>query len=194
MVKNAKDFVKMSDESIEGSEKGSRICGRVFSYSGMILSGATLTCDGTEIATLADGSYTFSDLKPGNYDIKVRLHGFQSIDKNVRVHEDEDSIQDFYLSEALGSAKIYGHVIEDATGKPVNQGTVILILPVANKYANIEKDGYYEFTNLPTGTFTISTSLSGYEDVDTILRLEENETKKYDFLCKAIEIEEPPWG
>jgi len=184
----------MSDESIDRPWTGGRIFGRVFSHNGMILSGATLTCDGTETATLADGSYTFNDLKPGTYDIKVRLHGFQSIDKNVRVHEDEDSIQDFYLSEAVGSAKICGHVIDDATRKPVNQGTVILILPVANKYSNIEMDGYYEFTNLPTGTFTISTSLSGYEDVETILRLEENETKKYDFLCKAIEIEEPPWG
>jgi hypothetical protein len=184
----------MEEKSVDRPGMGARISGHVFSHNGMILNSAKLTYDETETTTLADGSYTFNDLLPGTYEIKVRLQGFQSIDKNVYVPEDGESIQDFYLSEALGSARIYGHVVDNETGKPVNEGTVILILPVANKYSHIEMDGYYEFTNLPAGTFTISTSIPGYEDVVTILRLEESETKMYEFLCEAIEIEEPPWG
>ena len=184
----------MDEKSINRPRTGTRIHGHVFSHDGMILNGATLTCDGTETAALADGSYTFDDLLPGTYEIKVSLQGFQWIDKNVYVPEDGESIQDFYLSEALGSAKLYGHVIDDETKKPVNEGTAILILPVANKYSHIKMDGYYEFTDLSAGTFTISTSVPGYEDGITILRLEENETKTHEFLCKAMKIEEPPWG
>jgi hypothetical protein len=186
--------MKMEEKSVDPPRTGARIYGHVFSHNGMILNGATLTYNGTETATLADGSYTFNDLLPGTYEIKVRLQGFQSIGENVYVPKDGESIQDFYLSEALGSAKLYGHVIDDATGKPVKEGTTILILPVANKYSHIKMDGYYEFTNLPAGTFTISTSVPGYEDGFTVLSLEENETKTHEFLCKAMKIEEPPWG
>ena len=184
----------MEEKSVVRHNTGAKISGRVFSYNGMTLNGAKLTSDEIETTTLADGSYTFNDLLPGTYKINIRLQGFQSVDRTIYVPEDGESIQDFYLAEAIGNAKIYGYVVDNETGKPVNEGAVILILPVTNKYSHIEMDGYYEFTNLPAGTFTLSTSVPGYEDMVTIIMLEESEAKTYEFLCKIIDIEEPPWG
>ena len=59
---------------------------------------------------------------------------------------------DFCLSKSIGTAKIQGHVYDSESKEDVeNRGSIILILPVANRYKHIDRNGHYMFDNLPAG-------------------------------------------
>lgn len=176
-------------------ELNSRITGNIYGRKGGRLGVAKLTCGGRKTITLFDGAYEFADLKPATYTIDVRLKGFQSESKKVVVKGGETKTLNFYLNEAGGSAKIHGYVYDAVTGKPVSSvGTVILILPVANRYAVIDKNGHFEFKDLPADTYEVWASVQGYSEEKTTVTLAEDETKKIDFRCRAELFEEPPWG
>ncbi len=173
----------------------SKISGHVYSTDGAMLKGAKVVCDGMKTRTLADGFFVLDGLAAGTYDVTVSLQGFKSTSKAVSIQDGGEATLDFRLSKATGKAKIRGNVYDTESKKIVEAGgTVMLILPVANKYEHIDKDGYYEFENLPAGTFKIATSIPGYEGGDIILTVTDNEIKTHDFFCKPQKIEEPPWG
>ncbi|MCP8309031.1 MAG: carboxypeptidase regulatory-like domain-containing protein [archaeon] len=173
----------------------SRIVGCVYNQQGSVLGGAKVICKGKGTITLFDGTYRFENLSPGTYDITVSLKGFQSQSRTIVIREGETVTLDFYLSEAKGTARICGNVYDAETKKPVTSGgTIILILPIANRYAHLNKNGYYEFTNLVADTYDIWTSISGYEDMKAFITVAEGEAKIQDFYCKPILFTEPPWG
>jgi len=124
------------------------------------------------------------------------LHkGFQNESEKVVVKGGETKTLDFHLNDFGGSAKIYGYVYDAETGKPISSGgTIILILPVTNQYAAIDKKGYFEFKNLLADTYEILASVQGYSEEKTTVTLAENETKKIEIRCRAGSFEEPPWG
>lgn len=160
-----------------------------------MLGGAKVICNGNSTVALFDGSFRFENLAPGTYTITASLRGFQSQSKTVFIKEDETITLDFSLNEAVGTAKIRGCVYDAETGKPIaSGGTVVLILPFANKYVSINKDGCYEFTNLIADTYDVWVTIGGYEEVKATIAMKEDETKIRDFYCKVKRIEEPPWG
>lgn len=178
----------------EKNEK-SKISGRVFSEGGAILNGAKVTCDSFETLTLADGLYVFDGLSSGEYGVKVSLQGFRSQSKKVFIKDDETAVLNFNLAAAVGAGKIKGRVYDSDSGKPmVNGGTVILILPISNKYAHIDAEGYYEFVSLPPDDYKVVTSIPEYDDCEAILALADGESKTCDFSCKARRAVEPNWG
>jgi hypothetical protein len=173
----------------------SKISGIVSSTDGAMIKSAKVACEEMETRTLADGSFVLNGLATGIHKVTVSLQGFKSISKTVSIQEGEEMTMDFCLSKDTGTAKIHGHVYDAASKQPVEPGgTVILILPVANKYKHIDKNGYYEFENLPAGTYKLLTSIAGYEGHKVILTVTNDEIKAHDFFCKTQKIEEPPWG
>lgn len=182
------------EKSTSGPVALSKISGHVYSVEGAMLQGADLACYGTETKTLADGFYVLDGFSPGTYEVRVNLQGFKAASKAVSLQEGEEAIVDFRLSKAKGTARIRGHVYDAESKNPVQGGTVILVLPVANKYRHIDRDGYYEFDDLPAGTYKILASIPGYEDRDVLLTVTDDEIKTQDFPCKPQKIEEPPWG
>lgn len=173
----------------------SKISGHTYSSDGASLKGAKVACNGMETRTLADGFFVLGGLAPGTYEVTVSLQGFKSRSNAVSIQEGEEVTLDFRLSKAVGMAKIRGHVYDVDFKKPVETGgTVVLVLPVANKYNDIERNGYYEFENLPAGTYRILTSVPGYKNGNAIVMVTDDEIKTHDFFCKAQKIEEPPWG
>ncbi len=100
---------------------------------------------------------------------------------------------DFHLPLAWGTSKISGIVYDAVTKKPLTCGTIILIFPIANRYAAIN-NGYYEFDALVEDSYDLVTSIEGYENGKATIAVKENEKKIYDFLCKQVVVVEPPWG
>ena len=183
------------EKSASPSVATSKISGHVYSVDGAVLNSAKVACDGMETKTLADGFFVFDGLTAGTYDVKVSLQGFKSTSRSISTQEGEDVVLDFCLPKALGTAKIEGYVYDVESKEPIEEGgTVILILPVANRYKDIDRDGYYKFENLSADTYKILTSIPGYEDQEVTLTVIDDEIKTNDFLCKIQEIEEPPWG
>jgi len=160
-----------------------------------MLRGAAVACGEIETKTLADGSFSLDSLDLGTYKVTVGLQGFNTASKAVTLKKGEEVTLDFSLSRATGTAKIHGRVYDVESKKAIGKaGSVILILPVANKYKDIDRNGHYEFENLPAGTYKILTSIPGYGSHDTSLKVTEGEKVTYDFPCRPIDIEEPPWG
>lgn len=185
----------MNSEKLTSHSMSTKISGCVRSTDGAMLQGAKVECHGMETRTLADGSFVFREISPGRQKVKVSLQGFKPTSKTVSIREGEEAVLDFQLSNAIGTAKIHGQVYDAESKKNIGQGgTVILILPTANKYRNIDKDGYYEFENLPEGTYKIVTSILGYEDCEAIVTVADGETKMHNFVCKTRKTDEPPWG
>ncbi|MEM2922309.1 MAG: carboxypeptidase-like regulatory domain-containing protein [Candidatus Bathyarchaeia archaeon] len=182
----------ITERAIVSQKTKTRISGHVYSLGGATLKGAKVVCNGVETTTLADGFYVITGITPGTYVVRVSLQGFQSIGKNISLQE-EETVLDFYLPEAKGTAKIHGHVYNESK-KPLTHGTIILVLPVTNKYTQIDAEGHYEFRDLPADTYTIATSIPGYEDCTAVLTVAEGEIKTCDFTCKSRRVEEPPWG
>lgn len=81
------------------------VTGVVKDSSGAIVPGAavTLTNDGTgisaKVTSTADGVYTFAEVNPGSYSLRVTAPGFQSAETHgIQVHIQESVTQDYSLS------------------------------------------------------------------------------------------------
>lgn len=173
----------------------SGISGDVKSVDGIILSGARVSCKGVETKTLADGTFAIANLEPGTYDITVSLQCHESVSKSVSIQEGDVTKLSFCLPKSVGTARIYGHVYDSDSKEIVQKGgSIILVKPIVNEYGQIGQDGYFEFRNLPTGTYKILTSISGYISGCATFEVADGEVKIHDFLVKPLDIEEPPWG
>ena len=185
----------MSENEAFAVSETSKIQGYLYSEEGAILNGAKVSCNDRETLSLADGFYSFKDLFPGRYDVRVDLEGYQSATQTVSTRENEVLILDFKLSEALGSSIISGLVYDRETSEPIESGgTIILIQPISNRYATIDGKGYYAFDNLPAGTYSLSTSIPEYDDTDALLTVEDGESVVHDFYCNLDKEVEPAWG
>ncbi len=173
-----------------------RVSGHVHSSNKAALKDAEVTCSGRKTRTLADGFFSLNGLPAGKAKLEVTLQGFKSTSKTVTLREGKETTAHFRLSPDTGEAKICGYVYDSETKKTVRGGgTVILVLPMANKYAHVDSKGFYEFASLPKGSYKLVVSVQGYEEnVATVTVNRENETKNHDFFCRAQEVEEPPWG
>ena len=62
------------------------------------------------------------------------------------------------------SAIIRGNIFDEGTGDPISFGTVQLTGPDGlNKGTNTDVDGFYSFSNLPLGDYTLIASYVGFE-------------------------------
>jgi hypothetical protein len=175
------------------------IQGSVLSEGGSLLGSAQVQCNGKKTITLFDGTFEFRDIEPGTYTITASLKGFKSQSKSVTIDKEGKVAADFHLPEARGTSKISGIVFDAVTKKPLTCGTVILIFPIANRYAAI-KTPYlntgtnYEFDNLVEDSYNLITSIDGYEEEKAATVVGENEKKILDLFCRPALVIEPPWG
>jgi len=184
-----------TEKTLSQTVPTSKIYGHVCSSDGVALKDACVTCRGMETRTLSNGSFVFQGLAYGTYTVQVTLQGYESSSETVSVLDEEGTHTDFHLSSAAGSGKIHGYFYDAETNEKLKQeGMAILILPVANRYEYIDKDGHYDFTDLSSGTYRIIASVKGYLDCNFDVEIANGERKEHDFFLKALRVEEPPWG
>lgn len=174
--------------------KTAMILGKIYSEEGATLSCVIVRCNGRESLSCFDGSYYLMDIPVGTHEVTASLNGFQTVSKMVTINENEHLILNFYLPKAVGIAKIHGYVYDSKNMKPIAGGTIILIRPSANLYAVVNEKGYYEFKNLPAGTYTLITSIPEYAEKKVTITVTESEIKTFDFYCEKLILVEPPWG
>jgi hypothetical protein len=185
----------MDTEETKKQSPRSGISGDVMSVDGITLSSVRVTCNGVETKTLADGTFAIGNLEPGTYDVTVSLQGYETITHTVLIQEGNVAELSFCLRKSVGAAKIYGHIFDAESKEIVKKGgSIILVKPVLNEYGQIDREGHFEFANLPTGTYRIVTSIHGYGTGSVTLELDKGEVKRHDFILKSLDVEEPPWG
>lgn len=72
--------------------------------------------------------------------------------------------RDRQMPPATGTARISGRVVAADTGRPIRRALVRLTSSTLreSRTVNTDQNGYYEFAELPAGTFTVMASRSGY--------------------------------
>lgn len=170
------------------------IIGHVYSRSGARLNGVSVTCNDFVTTTLADGAYHFENLPPTTYVLTVALQGYQSDTQTVTITETTTHTVDFHLPKATGTASITGHVFDAETHQPLMTGTVILILPISNRYSALTTDGSYTFLKLTADSYKLITSIPEYDDSEYDVVLAEGESKVQDINCTRNREVEPAWG
>lgn len=184
-----------SNNPAETRKPSCKIAGKVLSENRSMLGAAKVRCNSAETMTLFDGTYRFENLLPGSYTVTASLKGFREQSKTVVLKENETVTLDFQLSEAAGSSKICGRVLDAGTKLPVASVTLTLVLPFANKYTVTGREAYYEFDRLAGDSYEIfAVPLEGYWEEKIAVSLGENEIKKVDIHLKPKVVVEPPWG
>jgi hypothetical protein len=180
---------------MDESEIRAIITGRVFDERGKPVGGAVVTCDGMDTRTLFDGSFRFEDLELGPYTVEIDLEGYRKQRREVVTMDEEEAVLDFKLETEVGDAKIFGYVISEETGEPLNVGgSVYMFRLTSNRNTPIDpRTGRFEFSSLSQGTYTIWTSVLDYEDNKKTVTVEEGEERREDFFITKADIE-PPLG
>lgn len=169
--------------------------GRVLCEKGQYVGGATILCEGAETKTLFDGSYTFDGLALGPHIVEIAMEGYKIQKIRIEMEEREEAVINFHLELEVGDAKISGYVLDEVTREPARtSGSVYMYRPTCNRNTPIDPEtGYFEFTHLPPGTYTLWTSNLEYNDEKKTVTVKEDGDRREDFFISKADIE-PPLG
>lgn len=145
--------------------------GYVKDAAGTGISGAAVSLSGKAAAsytTAANGYYEFLSLSTGSYTVMPSNTGytFDPVSKSTSSLSANVSNWNFTgtLDSSSGNTVQYYYIkgyIKDSAGNAIS-GVLVSLSGTAEKFTSTDANGYYEFTNLATGNYTITPSKSGY--------------------------------
>ncbi len=150
-----------------GSAAQGAVVGRVVdSGSAMPLASvpiALLFSGGTPVAThsAADGTFSFSRLKPGQYTIQLAVPDFVLYSRTFAVaageHVDLSNINLIWSTAPTG-AIVRGVVVDSVAGNPISG----VEISVGTLLARTDSRGRYELSGVPPGNYQLSATDNGY--------------------------------
>ncbi|MFA5859331.1 MAG: carboxypeptidase regulatory-like domain-containing protein [Elusimicrobiota bacterium] len=158
----------LSDQNYTALQIQLSVQGYVLTSSSTGISQTTVTITGDKYQvylTTSSGYYYFSNLAYGNYGVAAYKTGwnFNPINYAYQEMETNQTTQNFVGASVSTSSTvcyIKGY-IRNVTGEGVSNFTVSLSGKTSGKYIT-GTDGYYEFLNLSTGTYTITPNRTGW--------------------------------
>ncbi len=134
----------------------------VDAQSSIVISGASVSTNPatSTVFTKDDGTYSFSNILPGDYSVSVTKLGFQEASAQITVVAGNESRADFTMITSTGS--ITGTVTDDSTHLPIT-GVNIQTQPGTSSITT-DSLGKFTFSNVPPASYTISAKASGYSD------------------------------
>ncbi|MCW3976895.1 MAG: carboxypeptidase-like regulatory domain-containing protein [Candidatus Bathyarchaeota archaeon] len=146
----------------------STITGKITDNQGTPITNAKVTIVETEEVTFTlsepAGEYTFEDLTPSTYTIRVEASGYITAQTSVVAEPDEIYTQNFSLTPKTTetvTSTITGK-ITDNEGNPIIDAKVTIVETEEVTYTLSEPAGQYTFENLTQGNYTIRVEASGY--------------------------------
>lgn len=135
------------------------VTGHVINSSGTGLAGATVSADGLNTVTAADGSYTLSNLPAGPATITASLTGFSSASAVVTVVAATTTTAP-NITLASGSGTITG-TVKSSAGAAIAGASV----GFGGGTATTNTSGVYTLSGVPVGTVQLVASASGFTSV-----------------------------
>lgn len=139
--------------------------------------------------TSANGVFLFPAVLEGDYTMHVSRDGyseFLNIYGNLTITGDTVLQYPIIMREAFGS--ISGTVsngtfmISNARVTLLDSSGTIFSTPI-----NTDSDGFYQFTDIPTGTYTLKVVRNGYETMETLVVISPSENTVTNFDLANIE-------
>lgn len=145
---------------------------------GSPIAGATVSANGFDAITNADGEYAIYDVTPGEYVLTATTTGFEAAFQAVTVKEGETSTANFALQPIKpDTGHITGRVTNAVDGTGIN-GTEIssgeTVLTTTTTVNSVT--GVYALPDLSVGDYTLTASATGFESLSQIVTVIENET------------------
>ena len=166
----------------------STITGKITDSQGTPITDAKVTIVETEEVTYTlsepAGQYTFEDLTPSTYTIKVEASGYNIAQTSVVAESAETYTQNFSLTpETIENvtSTITGKVT-DSEGNPITDAKVTIIETEEYTFTLSEPAGEYTFENLTPSRYTIRVEASGYITAQTSVVAEPDETYTQNFV------------
>lgn len=158
----------------------SDVFGYVSDSDGDALQGVTVSIVGNSFSnrteTNADGYYEFTNLAAGYYTLAYEKEGYQTDTLDINLKEnDVRNLGTLTLGKTVQTT-ISGSVVD--AGENALQGVTVTI-EGGNLSDSTETnaDGYYEFTNLAAGNYTLTYEKEGYQTETTDITLKENDVR-----------------
>lgn len=128
----------------------------------LAISGALISTNPSTstVFTTNEGTYSFTNIAPGDYSVSVSKIGYQNSTANISVAAGVESRADFMLVTATGS--IVGTVTDDSTHAPI-AGVNIQTEP-GTQSITTDSLGRYTFDKIPPASYSIKATASGYSD------------------------------
>ena len=90
-------FTAFSLVSVYG-QNSARVSGTIKDQNGAVISGAVVTTKNQTVVTNENGEFTFENLPPGSYTLRVSSNGFQTQDVAISISASETEIPDVVLA------------------------------------------------------------------------------------------------
>ena len=138
------------------------ITGYVRDRGGNGISGVTVSLSGhatNTYTTAANGYYEFTNLAPGNYTVTANRSGSSFTPSEFTYSPLNSNQYNMNFTAFIGFYSINGYV-RDSGGNGISDVTVSLSGHATNTYTT-SANGYYEFTNLAPGNYTVTANRSG---------------------------------
>ncbi len=135
-----------------------------------------------ETATDSNGNYQITDIPVGTYTVKFTKTGYQIFTQNnVQITKDNTTTLNVTMSiETGGYGEVNGFVV-NAADQDFLAGAYVKIEGTSFD-ATTDTTGYYEFTNVPVGSYTIKCSREGFDDQSMMIEVIANEEVNVDFI------------
>lgn len=168
-----------------------QISGMITNNSGTPISGATVTIVspvGEVLQTLtgSDGTYSFSDLRLGNYTVTASRAGFQSafeasVTLDATTQEGTANITDLVRNTSV----LTGQVTDAASGAGLLGVRVALSGEAGSASAITNTDGTYRIENLAPGTYAVAPTLTGFSGASATAAVANLQTTTQDLTLAA---------
>jgi subtilisin family serine protease len=149
------------------------------------VAGATVQVVGTNrsATTNASGFYAIDAIAPGNYSLNVSANGFDSQSTGATVVNGAPTTMNFALNQ--GSAIVSGTVTDSVTGSPL-ANVAITLTGLTPGTTSTDANGFYSFSNLLAGSYTVAAALDGYTGQSTPASVGSGAAVTQDFALVAI--------
>lgn len=125
------------------------------------IAGAAISYSSGGAATDGDGNYSLPNVSPGAVVITATAPGYATSSATVTVAEGQNTNQNFFLTASATTSTtgtISGTVVDVNDGAGISGATV----RYDGGSTTTDKSGNFTFSNVPSGTYSVSASASGY--------------------------------
>jgi len=148
-----------------------------------------------------DGTYQLTDIPLGEYAIKVQAEGFQERKEHIAIKEHENK-KDILLFPMTPIAHLKGQILDGLVDCdmadciiPIPNARIELIpdLGIENVqpfYTESDKEGHYEFMDIPSGRYIINIFAEKYQERTDNIFIEEGETRRNFELIPAMQCDD----
>lgn len=164
------------------------LTGMVRDDNGNPVVGATVSINNRHSTTLSDGSYGFTNMPPGAYAATVSKDGYIPVSNNVALTRGNNT-HNFTLSMIPTTptlADLFGKVTDAITGNAVSDAQVKL----GSASYITDSTGYYLFTGVKTGSYSLSITKVGYNTASYSVNLKAGDN--YQSVLLVLTYVQPP--